>query len=734
MTTTCAACLFWAFNLNAAAPPTFSAPTLITLGIQPAVVAKGDFNGDGKPDLVMGGASDVLIALSKPDGSYQPPVSLGLSGINPTSIAVGDFNGDGKLDLAVANVADVESVVVLLGKGDGTFQPPASYRGGQDVESLAVGDFNGDGKLDLVTANKGSTPSEGSIAILLGNGDGTFQNALTYADLLQPQAVVVGDWNGDGKADLAVSESQGMTLSAWLGKGDGSFETPVDYNLAGYAGALATADFNNDGKPDLAVLTGSQEYGIDDNQNTVSVLLGNGDGTFRTPVVYLVGDAPFSSLTVADFNGDGKPDVAASYNNGGTVSILLGAGDGSFQLGAVLGVGACPEGLIAADLNGNGKADLAIADSCSFAVAILLGNGKGQFGPQPRSYSLEPGGLSIAVGDFNGDGKPDLAVANTMSDTLSILINKGNGAFHEPVSRVVGAGPEAVAVGDFNGDGNLDLALAIFGGGPQGAIEILLGKGNGTFAQGMRFPTGGNPSGVAVGDFNGDGNLDVAVINFMGNAGILLGNGDGTFQPAKESAAGPDPVSIGVGDFNGDGKLDLAVVGGALSGSFDSNVFILLGNGDGSFQAPVPYGVLIFGLTVAIGDFNGDGKPDLAVADYSSSAVSVLLGNGDGTFQPQVNYAVGFEPLYVVAGDFNGDGIPDLAIANNLSNTVSILLGKGDGTFQPAPFQFPMLYPQALAVGDFNNDGKADLAVSAGYVPVISSSTGTVSILLNTTQ
>jgi hypothetical protein len=240
--------------------------------------------------------------------------------------------------------------------------------------------------------------------------------------------------------------------------------------------------------------------------------------------------------------------------------------------------------------------------------------------------------------------------------------------------------------------------------------------------------------GVAVGDFNGDGKLDLAVINFMGLAGILLGNGDGTFQPVKNYAVGPQPVSIGVGDFRGDGKLDLAVVGGDLGGgSFDSNVFILMGNGDGSFQPPMPYNVLILGLTVAIRDFNGDGKLDLAVADYSSSAVSVLLGNGDGSFQPQVNYPVGFEPEYVVAGDFNGDGIMDLATANNLSNTVSILLGKGDGTFQPAPFQFPVLYPQALAVGDFNGDGKTDLAVTAGFLPVNTISTGTVSILLNTT-
>jgi len=242
----------------------------------------------------------------------------------------------------------------------------------------------------------------------------------------------------------------------------------------------------------------------------------------------------------------------------------------------------------------------------------------------------------------------------------------------------------------------------------------LLGNGSGTFQSAVNYAAGTNPVSVAVGDFNGDGKTDLVVADYgpsdisSDNVSVLLGNGNGTFQTAVNYAAGANPNYVAVGDFNGDGKSDLAV-----ADANSNTVSILLGNGDGTFQTAVNYAVGSWPSSVAVGDFNGDGKADLAVADANSNTVSILLGNGDGTFQTAVNYAVGNGPVSVVVGDFNGDGKADLTVANvNTNSAVSVLLGNGNGTFQPAVNYPAGNLPASVAVGDFNGDGRVDLAVA----------------------
>jgi hypothetical protein len=264
-----------------------------------------------------------------------------------------------------------------------------------------------------------------------------------------------------------------------------------------------------------------------------------------------------------------------------------------------------------------------------------------------------------------------------------------------------------VAVGDFNGDGRLDLAVANnYPDYQDNSVSVLLGNGDGTFQAAQNFAVGSAPSSVVVGDFNGDGLLDLAVANDRSDTvSVLLGNGDGTFQDARNFNAGSFPYCLAVGDFNGDGLLDLAV---ANSGA--NVVTVWLGNGDGSFRSA---GVVTSGrypISVAVGDFNGDGRLDLAVADYGSypdvqGRVSILLGNGDGTFQAAQNFPVGRVPSSVVVGDVNGDGVPDLVVTSGTeldevttSGTVRVLLGKGDGTFRA----FPASHVSYVA-GDFVN-------------------------------
>ena len=350
----------------------------------------------------------------------------------------------------------------------------------------------------------------------------------------------------------------------------------------------------------------------------------------------------------------------------------------------------------------------------------------------PQVYGVGLGPWAVAVGDFSGGGGLDLAVVNYLTNTISVLAGNGDGTFGVASTYAAGGGPASVVADDVNGDGKLDLVVANF---LSTTVSVLLGNGNGTFQPARNFAAGPNPSFAAVGDVNGDGKRDLVATNYYANTiSVLLGNGDGTFGPAQIFYVAPNPQVVTVRDLNGDGKLDLAV---ANSGS--TVVSVLLGRGDGTFQPPLTYEVGDFNPTyVAVGDVNGDGKLDLVVPTYGcfyyapcpivSQTVSVLLGNGDGTFQPARLFAAGSGPNSVVVGDFNHDGKTDLAVADygpstQRATTVSVLLGNGDGTFQP-PLSFNAGTSPAFVVGgDFNFDGVLDLAV-ANY------DGGTVSVLI----
>jgi len=858
-------------------------------------VSVADLNGDGIPDLILG-SNGVSIYLGNAGGTYTSAGTISIQQA-PTNypIVIADFNGDGIPDLAVPLYGS-NDVAILLGKGDGTFAEPimASVPGSiVDVDEIVVADFNGDGIPDLAVITNADSPT---VDILVGNGDGTFTAETTNPPISGiPLNFATGDFNGDGKMDLAVTENGG-TIAILLGNGDGTFVASGSVNSAsgGSPSPIAVADFNGDGKLDIAVTAGA------DTSESVSVLTGNGDGTFNSP--FSNPGSTSTSVTwlqVADFNQDGAADVVLA-DSGGIATVFLNNGGGSLSESFLVVSGLSVPYYLevgVGDLNGDGYPDIVAGGYYNNALGLYLTepmetasasasvqvNGVGQHlaqasFPSEGSYessisssiplwgllpatsttlsvtsggstvtSVTPGTVvlltanvtagttPVTVGQVNfcdasaphctdihilgssalsnsgtatftfvpGPGAHSyraqfvedgfgLASASNIaslnvgpppspvySDTAAISLNGTPGdysltatvtgyggpalptgavsfvdtsfgnnvlataslgtgipgiGFLESLSPSFGSYPTAEVTADFNGDGIPDLAIlssnnSIAGGGPF-TVAVFLGNGDGTFRAGPTI----QPSGMQVypfmisGDFNGDGKPDLAILtwNLLSTSylTILLGNGDGSFTAKPTVVAvsqgneGGDgiPGTMAAADFNGDGKMDLAVVGDYIS---TGGVGILLGNGDGTFNAATILAADQDFGRVAIGDFNGDGIPDMVVTDYFDYGTppTIFLGKGDGTFiaAKPASFTLDYFPTSIVVGDFNGDGILDLAFSD--LNGVEIALGNGDGTFNEtsaSPIQVPNeLY--SLQAGDFNHDGKLDLAGLDNY-------------------
>jgi hypothetical protein len=569
--------------------------------------------------------------------------------------------------------------------------------------------------------------NNGTVGILLGNGDGTFQTQVDYPVDQNPSSIAVGDFNGDGKPDLAVTNSISNTVSVLFGNGDGTFQAKVDYGTGLGPSSVAVGDFNGDGKLDLAV--------ANNQNNSVSIFLNSGTGTFAQRRDFDTGFTP-TSVAVGDFNGDQKLDVAVAdcgnnggcYDTNGAVSVLLGNGDGTLQAAVNYAAGVGPVQVVAEDLNGDGILDLATANQPAPAqqsfgsASVLFGNGDGTFQPQ-RQYTAGYSPSSVVVADFNGDGQMDFGIINAAEETVGIYLNQGGGVFSLPTLLYGAGGVGGAAVtADFNQDHNADIAVIcetpLFG---TYFACFLLGNGKGAFpSTPLNYTTGDHPSFAAIADLNGDGKNDVVVSNkYDGDVSVFLGYGDGTFQTPVTYGTASFPSSVAIGDLNGDGKPDLAV-----ANQTSSSVSVLLNNGNGTFQAHLDYATIGDPSFVAIGDVNGDGKPDLVATCPGSNAISIILGNGDGTFQPHTDFGGVGNPTSVALGDFNGDGKLDLAVANNQSGpngstpAASVLLNNGNGTFGESSFLLQAMSGGylAIAAADLNGDGKLDLIVtSSGF-------------------
>lgn len=659
----------------------------IALGFSSVNIAAGDFNLDGKPDLIVSisATSNVAILIGDGAGAFTMSTLTVPAGSFVGGLVVSDFNNDGKQDFAVANFSG-KNVSIMLGNGTGGFSaaPGSPAPAGTNPAGVTSGDFNKDGKLDLAVSNVSSN----DVTVLLGNGNGSFTQApqspvATMGSF--PVRVIAGDLNSDGTLDLVTANNNSANVSILIGNGNGTFQPGTPLAVANGPSSVSIADLNLDGKADLLVsATGNDK---------VHLFLGNGVGGFAqasgSPIT--TGNTPQANV-VADYNLDGRPDFAVANYNANTVAIELNTCNAqpcpgvTFSTVAGSPFPAQDRGITIADFNLDGKLDLAMTSANgSTGLSILLGNGSG--GLTPAAGSPIPnqfGGLSIASGDFNLDGKPDLATPRSGSAGLSIWIGNGSGGFGTP--QVAGGimFPKALVAADINRDGKVDLVSSSATGG----VSVMLGNGTGGFSVGTVFPAGSNSSGVAVADFNGDGKPDVAVANFgSNNLHIFLGDGTGALTQANGSpiVVGTGPDAVVSGDFNRDGKPDLAV-----ANVTSSNVTILLGSGNGSFTQVVgsPFAIGANPSSLAAADFNLDGTLDLAVATGASKTVSILVGNGSGSFSPgNGSPLVGINnATTLAAGDFDLDGRPDLAIVNNDVSGVTVNL---NACAAPAPTPTP---------------------------------------------
>jgi len=699
--------------------PLFPGP-IYSIGWTSESIAIGDLNGDGCLDIASNTSQYVGVLLNLGNGTFGAKSEYWTQ-TTQGAIAIGDLDGDGMPDLAVIGAGDSE-VKVLRNLGNGTFAGVRRYYVQSGVRGLSIEDVTGDGLPDLVVANTGFNRVTVLRNLPTGPGKINFSFEAHLDAGFNPWAVAVRDLDDDGRSDIVVTNralapNTGNTVTVLRNTSEGGvvrFAGKVSF-LTGFGPrSIAIADLDGDSRPDLAVA--NQDSG------SVSVLRNLGNCTFGPRTDYPTAQSPLS-IAVADLNGDGRPDLATACRSANAASVLLNAGNGVFATRRDFLADSSPSSIAIGDLDGDGRFDIAMINGGG-RVSTFRNLGNGEFLTR-AAFSVGSGPRTVAMGDVDGDGRPDLAIVNRLSNSVSVLRNLGNRSFAEKIDYPAGPSPQSVALGDLDGDGRPDIAVA---NQDNNTVSVLRNSGDGTFTPGGTFKTGSYPSFVAIGDLDGDGFADLAVANvYSFSVSVLRNLGNGSFAPKVDFDVNAGPQHLVIADLDGDGRLDLAVANSGFSPSFQNTVSILRNTSSTaslSFAPKVDFVTGVNPVSVAIGDLDGDGRPDLAVAAKNAKVVSVLRNTSSiGTlgFASRVDYVTASEPLSVAIGDVTGDGRQDL-----VSSRVTVWRNLGDGILAAPLDYLAGGGPDSIAIGDLDADGWADLAVttvdssdSPGFVTVL---------------
>ena len=662
-----------------------------------------DLNRDGLLDLVIGWYNGIAVLPGIGGGHFGAQQSFA-PGLDVSEIMSGDFNEDGWPDLALLSEY-AGTVTILLSDGAGGFLPGATYALGSFPRHLAVVDLNGDHHLDVVAFLAGTT----SVAMLRGDGHGGFSRLPDFPAAAGTTEIALGDFDGDGLSDLALGipgtlGSKVGTVSIWKGSGSGSF-TSVRTITAGFQVLLRVKDLDGDGREDILFV----------GNGGLSVLRGQGAFNFDPVSAYPAGPQPLD-FDFGDLDLDGRLDVVVGngYYASSSLVILRGLGGGKLEKSPSAAVGTSLEGLVTGDFNQDGHLDVAVLAGpmnsypYNVTVQVLLNDGTGSLSPGP-TFLADRASTFLATTDFNGDGVPDLAT-NT-----GILLGDGAGGFSPLIPYPFPISGSPLVIGNFNGNVKRDVAIA-----SNTTVFILLGDGIEDFTVAPNLTVVSSIVALAAADFNHDGRDDLAVVTNAGTVSIFLGDGSGGFQTGNTITLPQGlyyPVAIVAGDFDGDGKIDLVLAG--------DHIWILRGDGAGGFGSPAMIDTILGCLGLRAADFNGDGKLDLLVLPSNNfgqgATVDLYIGDGSGGFAPPTAYLSGGGGVGAEIADLDEDGRPDVLVANSFSGSVTTLFNTNclarrlGATMSPVCPQPGALLSPTPVVKVFD-DGANVVACDAGQV------------------
>lgn len=669
---------------------------LFEVGDRPAELAAGDFNGDGVTDVAVAFTGEPAVKVFVgTGGSFSQQWTIPLLD-EPRSVVAADLNGDGVLDLAMC-AAENNKIGYAFGNGDGTFDSVVLITTGSSDRDLAVGDFSGDGSVDLVALGSQE------FMPLRGNGDGTFV-PLAEVDL-DPmsgggaQDIALEDFDGDGNADLAVLAIFNPTqfVRLYWGDGTGGFVLGPEYTVGVQPRSLVVFDPNLDGAYDIAVANLESD--------DVTLLINNGAGAFATSTIPIPGAV--QSIASGDLNGDGWPDLATGDSQ---LITLVGNGNGTFQSPVShLTPVSCAYDIVLDDFDLDGVVDALMADYCEGSLHVSRGLGMVQFA-EPATHSMCSVPWQVALADLDGDGRPDLVA--TCDGTADIHTSLGNGAggFEPPVFQLAVGDPRCLRAEDVNADGAVDIVVLDV---LSGELLVATGNGDGTFASPFATPVFTTPSTwdcLVLCDWNGDGHIDVVASGGEDRVLVLFsGNSTGAFQLAGSVPIQGYPTTLQWGDWNYDGAVDFAV-----SSSPDLEIFL---GRPGDLPLPGPTVPELYGSRqVEAADLTGDGIQDLALMELSGNGIKILTGIGDGSFSVD---EIENEFIYSIrVVDVDGDGRRDLLALN--SEMLFVYAGNGDGTFEE-PRTYQTIGRSGLLAQDLDLDGDLDVTIGslADFVEVL---------------